>query len=62
MNLLEWSVNVPWLAFIVVCAIYYLLKTIVVRGTRMVNVALRGWPPAHIDADGDWTPEPKSEE
>lgn len=29
------------------------------RGLRTIKVALRGWPPSHIDADGDWKPEPE---
>ncbi len=57
-----WTAANGFLVFVMICAAYYLLKTIVVRGTRMVNVALRGWPPAHLDADGDWKPEPKSDE
>lgn len=24
------------------------------RTMRTLNVGLRGWPPAHLDADGDW--------
>ncbi len=28
------------------------------RGLRTINVATRGWPPAHLDADGDWKPAP----
>jgi len=31
------------------------------RLIRMIMVALRGWPPAHLDADGDWRPRPKAE-
>lgn len=30
------------------------------RLLRTVKVVLRGWPPAHLDADGDWRPAPKS--
>lgn len=30
------------------------------RVFRMVMVACRGWPPSHLDADGDW--KPKDEE
>lgn len=26
------------------------------RILRSANVALRGWPPPHLDADGDWKP------
>lgn len=25
---------------------------------RMITVALRGWPPPHLDADGGWNPDP----
>lgn len=32
---------------------------LVQRILRTIKVALRGWPPAHLDADGDWKPEPK---
>ena len=33
-----------------------LVFRIINRAYRMVNIALRGWPPAHLDADGDWKP------
>jgi hypothetical protein len=26
------------------------------RILRTIKVASRGWPPAHLDADGDWKP------
>lgn len=26
------------------------------RTMRTLRVSLRGWPPAHLDADGDWKP------
>ena len=26
------------------------------RFTRMVMVKKHGWPPEHLDADGDWKP------
>lgn len=29
---------------------------------RAVMVLLRGWPPVHLDADGDWKPAPKDGE
>lgn len=29
------------------------------RTYRVINIAIRGWPPAHLDADGDWRPPPK---
>lgn len=29
------------------------------RLLRTIKVACRGWPPSHLDADGDWPPPPK---
>jgi hypothetical protein len=29
------------------------------RILRTVKILARGWPPPHLDADGDWRPEPK---
>ena len=31
------------------------------RLLRHLNVRKAGWPPVHLDADGDWKPEPKNE-
>lgn len=49
------------LAFFMLCAAYYLARCLVVRVTRTINVTSRGWPPSHLDADGDWKPEPEKE-
>lgn len=27
------------------------------RGYRCIMVSIHGWPPPHLDADGDWKPE-----
>ena len=29
------------------------------RTLRSRNIANAGWPPEHLDADGDWKPEPE---
>lgn len=54
----------PWLAFFLICASYYLLKFVITTPMRMLNrwcrhknIAAKGWPPPHLDADGDWKPE-----
>jgi len=39
-----------------------LAMKLVNRVLRTIKVAVRGWPPPHLDADGDWKPEPKSED
>lgn len=31
-----------------------IFRSIVIRITRTIMVTFRGWPPAHLDADGDW--------
>ncbi len=39
--------------------IFFLLPN---RILRTINVWKHGWPPEHLDADGDWKPEPESNE
>jgi hypothetical protein len=59
----------PVLAFFALCAAYYTLKWIVRtpfhmwnRLMRHKNIAAQGWPPPHLDADGDFKPELEEEE
>jgi hypothetical protein len=49
--------------------IYCSIKIIVFYGfktwnrlIRHLNIKACGWPPPHLDADGDFKPEPKPEE
>ena len=58
-EILKFGVDSPVLAFFLLCSIYYLLRYSIVRGCRTINIAIRGWPPSHLDADGDWKPEPE---
>lgn len=52
-----------FLSFWIIVFGYFLLKAVLWhlpnRILRTINVLMRGWPPAHIDADGDWRPQPK---
>jgi len=32
------------------------------RFLRMLMVRKHGWPPSHLDADGDWKPEAKEDD
>lgn len=50
-----------WLLWPVV-TLPHMAVALITRTYRMIMVALRGWPPAHLDADGDWKPAPKMEE
>ena len=45
--------GVIWLATIMLRLCSRLLRTIM--------VSIRGWPPEHLDANGDWKPERKEE-
>lgn len=47
----------PYLSFFAVILIAECLAKIASRMLRSLNVAIRGWPPSHLDADGDWKPE-----
>lgn len=51
-------------AMIIGSFLYYGVNGLVqinARVYRMIMVLFRGWPPNHLDADGDWKPEPKEE-
>lgn len=52
----------PVLAGLLLFAAMYYSFLIFNRILRSINIALRGWPPAHLDADGDWREEKKKEE
>jgi len=42
-----------WLFIIVTVCILQLAGNLVIRVLRTVNIICRGWPPIHLDADGD---------
>lgn len=51
-----------WLAWGLIFIAYGVVALsyrIVNRLLRTIKVAIRGWPPAHLDADGDWKPVPE---
>ena len=42
-------------------AAYFIVNMILrmwIRYMRYLSVKSKGWPPSHLDADGDWKPEP----
>lgn len=60
--------------FLAWCALWLAWPVVVIAGAlvnwpfrlmnrvlRTIKVAARGWPPSHLDADGDWKPQPKTE-
>lgn len=53
MNVYEFMSNSPWLTFFLAML---LLKAAVAPFKflfRHLNIRAKGWPPAHVDADGD---------
>ena len=69
MTMLEHALAHPWLAsFVALPAALFVIwmcltaaGTLASRALRSINIALRGWPPSHLDADGDWKPEEDEE-
>ena len=61
MNIWEFFNENWFLAFIIVCSIYYMFKIIFFilpnRVLRHANIRKHGYPPAHCDADGDFKEE-----
>lgn len=47
---------------ILTVTLYYLVNGVIKLGSRLlrtVNVIFRGWPPNHLDADGDYHKQKK---
>lgn len=42
-----------WLFWMLVPIMFYIFK-IINRVIRSINIIFRGWPPPHLDADGDF--------
>jgi len=68
--IIAWATEHWWLAFwLVFWALVFgytglvllvnVVRFAINRPLRTIKVLARGWPPAHLDADGDWKPEPK---
>jgi hypothetical protein len=57
MNIWQIMGESPWLSFFAVIFLAQCAATVCSRVLRSINVAVRGWPPSHLDADGDWKPD-----
>jgi hypothetical protein len=66
----QWALEHWWLAFwlafwalvfaaIIIIALVNLVRFLVNRPLRTIKVLVRGWPPEHLDADGDFRPAPE---
>lgn len=61
MNIYEFLSGVPWLSFFVAYMLIELVRRSYKLTIRHLNIRKAGWPPEHLDADGDFKPAPKVE-
>ena len=59
----EWALAHPWLTFFLILSAMGYASASVARAFQVVNRTIRhlsirkaGWPPPHVDADGDALP------
>ncbi len=57
MNVFEFMSDSPWLSFLIVYLLTYLIFQIINRALRTINIHKHGYPPEHCDADGDFKSE-----
>jgi hypothetical protein len=54
MNIYQFMSDSPWLSFFLAYAFVECTVKLGGRILRSINIAIRGWPPGHLDADGDF--------
>lgn len=54
MNAYQFMTESPWLTFFLACIIASAAKWMFSLPFRAMNIRKHGWPPAHLDADGDY--------
>jgi hypothetical protein len=54
MNIFQFMHDSPWLTFFIVYMLVELVFKIWNRFMRHLNIRSKGWPPEHLDADGDF--------
>jgi hypothetical protein len=54
MNIWQFASDSPWLAFFLLLLITELIFRCWNRTLRHLNIKAKGWPPEHLDADGDF--------
>ena len=59
MSILEFMAGSPWLSFFLAAIAASVIKWIICLPFRAMNIRKHGWPPAHLDADGDYKRESK---
>ena len=61
MNLFEFMSDSPFVTALLAYFLGELTFKVWNRTVRCINIVVRGWPPAHLDADGDLKPESKDD-
>lgn len=65
MNVFQFMSDSPWLTFFLACLVVHSVCELLFRSwnrlMRHLNIRKAGWPPAHLDADGDFKPAPKEQ-
>lgn len=62
MEILEWCGRHYLLAIVGLLIAENFVGAVYSRTLRAIMVSIKGWPPAHLDADGDWKSEPEAGE
>lgn len=62
MNFWQFATGSPWLTFFLLIDILAAICFMWNRLFRHLNVRSAGWPPEHLDADGDFKPEKDEDE
>ena len=60
--MIEWAGHNPFYAVVLAWLALHTLLAIYRRTARAVMVIARGWPPEHLDADGDWKPDEEEDQ
>lgn len=61
MNAFQFASERPFTAIVLVYISFTTLHYILNRMFRCLNVRKQGWPPPHLDADGDFKPAPEKD-
>ena len=57
MNIYQFMSDSPFLTAFLAYVLFECLLKLGSRVLRSINIAVRGWPPEHLDADGDFKVE-----
>jgi len=57
----DFATNSPWITFFLAVGILNLISVMFRQCLRTVRVWLCGWPPPHLDLDGDFKPDPEKD-